>query len=989
MPHRAVIVYNSTGTGGIVIAETRFPWGVYVPPTSGGSGGGAGGGGGGGGGTVTTPTPGPWYDCNWQARKRITIDHTKVPSTQSNFPVLISLTSDSGLWGRAQADGDDILFTAADGTTKLSHEIEYYSAGTLVAWVKVPSVSSVTDTIIYMYYGNSAAPNGQDKNGVWDANYMGVWHLKESGSGVTGEFKDSTSNANHGTGDGSGASPTLTQSGVADGAQTFDGNNDRIDTGTASTVDNIFAGGGTVEAWIYPTGWGESSYGRIYDKGHTNGWSFLVNNAEDPKQGLLFLHGSSGGSPKWCYWVTPASSIALSQWQLVAATFNKGSISNNPTIYINDAGAATLTKSGTGCGGNFLSDAAEDLDIGNNPAEDRTFAGTIDEVRISNIVRSADWIKTEYRNVISPSTFYSVATEEPSPCTPPTTVPITPVPTLTPNPAWYPYCGWAYRKNISINSTFRVQGSVSNFPVLISLSSDTDLSAHAKSDGSDIFFTQGDGQSTIPYEREYYSGGTLRAWVNVTSLTSTANTTIYMYYGFLSSPEMSHQNETWNSNYKGVWHLEESGSGVAGEFKDSTSNMNNGRGGSGASGSTPTMTTSGKIGNGEDYDGGDWINVPSASSLRPTTAITLSGWIRLRTFGSGSDTDTILRKGEDNPNNYLLRVDNRYATLEFNSCDGGDGYYIGTTYLQPNTWYYVAGTWQSGSLRTVYINGVPGGTGSYAGPIPTDTRDLYMGGRTGGDDLINGILDELRISNVARSADWIKTEYNNQNSPSTFYTVGKEESISCDTGPYYVQSRSQHFGAVSSASITLPGSSATGDLLVVSFVYDKPSLSVSGVSDTNGNSYVASRTTTLGTWGTANTYRAINNAGGAGPITATVSLSGAPNTLLDFFFLEYAGTDQTNPVDSGALTDNTDQASTTMNTSMKTLTKSPSLIYGFGAGSASGSSCTLNSPYTLRESANGQCAGDQTVAYKGPFNVTGTLSPSGPWLLQMVPFKGA
>jgi hypothetical protein len=36
-------------------------------------------------------------------------------------------------------------------------------------------------------------------------------------------------------------------------------------------------------------------------------------------------------------------------------------------------------------------------------------------------------------------------------------------------------------------------------------------------------------------------------------------------------------------------------------------------------------------------------------------------------------------------------------------------------------------------------------------------------------------LDELRISNMARSVDWIGTGYNNQSSPSDFYSVGSEE----------------------------------------------------------------------------------------------------------------------------------------------------------------------------------------------------------------------
>ena len=92
---------------------------------------------------------GNWYNAAWLYRKKITIDNTKVGSGGvTNFPVLISLT-DTGLQSNAQADGDDILFTSSDGTTKLSHEIEKYvsATGQLIAWVKVPSISSAAPKI--------------------------------------------------------------------------------------------------------------------------------------------------------------------------------------------------------------------------------------------------------------------------------------------------------------------------------------------------------------------------------------------------------------------------------------------------------------------------------------------------------------------------------------------------------------------------------------------------------------------------------------------------------------------------------------------------------------------------------------------------------------------------------------------------------------------------------------------------------------------------
>ena len=65
------------------------------------------------------------------------------------------MASDTGLAAHARDDGGDIYFTSSGGSTKLSHEIEKFdsSTGNLVAWVKVPNLSSSTDTILYMYYG--------------------------------------------------------------------------------------------------------------------------------------------------------------------------------------------------------------------------------------------------------------------------------------------------------------------------------------------------------------------------------------------------------------------------------------------------------------------------------------------------------------------------------------------------------------------------------------------------------------------------------------------------------------------------------------------------------------------------------------------------------------------------------------------------------------------------------------------------------------------
>ena len=145
-----------------------------------------------------------WYSSSWPYRKQITIDFTKVGATgapHANLPVLVSLSADANLSANARADGFDIVFTSSDGTTKLNHERTSYASGTLLAWVQVPSVSATANTVIYMYYGNASAADQQNGTGTWDANYVGVWHLNETVGGA-GAIKDATSNAKHGTTNG-------------------------------------------------------------------------------------------------------------------------------------------------------------------------------------------------------------------------------------------------------------------------------------------------------------------------------------------------------------------------------------------------------------------------------------------------------------------------------------------------------------------------------------------------------------------------------------------------------------------------------------------------------------------------------------------------------------------------------------------------------------------------------------------------------------------
>ncbi|NIR17478.1 MAG: hypothetical protein GWN86_27635, partial [Desulfobacterales bacterium] len=59
------------------------------------------------------------------------------------------------------------------------------ASGELVAWVRVPTLKYDEDTVINIHFGHSSVCGAtENPTGVWDSNYVGVWHLDEEQSGT-------------------------------------------------------------------------------------------------------------------------------------------------------------------------------------------------------------------------------------------------------------------------------------------------------------------------------------------------------------------------------------------------------------------------------------------------------------------------------------------------------------------------------------------------------------------------------------------------------------------------------------------------------------------------------------------------------------------------------------------------------------------------------------------------------------------------------------
>lgn len=348
---------------------------------------------------------------------------------------------------------------------------------------------------------------------------------------------------------------------------------------------------------------------------------------------------------------------------------------------------------------------------------------------------------------------------------------------------WY-NTSWRYRRIIIIDHT-KVSGDLNDFPVLISVS---DLS-NILPNGADIRFTTDNGITELPREIESYAGGILVTWVK-TNLSSTVDTIIYMYYGNVATTEPA-ANSTygsqavWSNGYAGVWHL---GNGTILSAADSTG-VNNGT----LSGSTLPSVIGGNIDGAADFNGvvgGSYIDAGINSSLNLPANLSFSAWIYPHSL-TGPHFLIERRTGDGLDAVYSVYTSSN--KLELFRYDGTSRIATSTSTLNLNTWNYVAIVVDTTSHKVwLYVNsGTPNEVSLNGGGNTSPTGSTYIGRSTSSTTReFNGLIDNLNISTVARTANWIATEYANQNVPGTFLTLGTEVLM-----PFCAPSNSMIFGS--------------------------------------------------------------------------------------------------------------------------------------------------------------------------------------------------
>jgi hypothetical protein len=341
---------------------------------------------------------------------------------------------------------------------------------------------------------------------------------------------------------------------------------------------------------------------------------------------------------------------------------------------------------------------------------------------------------------------------------------------------------WAHRIEITVSNT-NIDSTLTHFPLLVKLGTSVgtgadDVSAIFDELTSDanrfkIAVTDDTGDTEIKVEIAEWDDATERAvlWVSASGLTlsSSANTTLYIYYDSTESDNTTNVGDigstpgeaVWDSNFVYVHH------GVTASPVDSTSNDNDG------TGTGNTTILDGPIGTAMDFDGSaSYVNT-SWPTNAPTAGHTIELWVD--PDATGLD---VLISAWNNGDNFGLYVDNNWYS--------GSGGWTNEASTIATGWQQLAMAHPSGTgAMEAWRNGAATGTaGSYATLWRSPTGGNIVYGRDNRDSAQDwaGAICEVRLSNIQRSDAYMKANYHSTNDNLSSY--GAEEDAPT-TFPYH------------------------------------------------------------------------------------------------------------------------------------------------------------------------------------------------------------
>jgi biopolymer transport protein ExbB len=314
-----------------------------------------------------------WWSSDWETRKKLTLNtaqvNTKAPVTQ--IPVLVRLHTGNFDFGNVKDNGGDIRFVAEDDKTPLKYHIEKFDAVNEMAmvWVQVPKLTPGKADTIWMYYGNSKATPADEVKATFDANQVAVFHFDEA----NGLPQDHSGKGNNATQSGA----KVGEGSLIGRGATFDGNG-VITLPASPTLKLVAAQGLTVSAWIKtPAAAAPAAASAPVQTAPVllaNGILFQQQDGAKTitlgiEAGKLYASVDATVTPK-------TTDVTPGIWHHVAMT-----VDQTLTVYLDGKVVAQVPVT--------LADMQGDITLG------KGYAGEMDELLISSVARSADWIQVQ------------------------------------------------------------------------------------------------------------------------------------------------------------------------------------------------------------------------------------------------------------------------------------------------------------------------------------------------------------------------------------------------------------------------------------------------------------------------------------------------------------------------------------------------------------------------------------------------------------------
>jgi Concanavalin A-like lectin/glucanases superfamily/Pectate lyase superfamily protein len=334
---------------------------------------------------------------------------------------------------------------------------------------------------------------------------------------------------------------------------------------------------------------------------------------------------------------------------------------------------------------------------------------------------------------------------------------------------WYDL-DYECRREIAITHTTTEE--LKDFPVFLRILK-TDLSG-VDSDGDDILITRADGITKVPYEIEDGNLNYFSLWVKTDISTVSSENVLFIYYNNSNISQASEEpNAVWDENFRMVLHGDDNS-----DVSDSTENSNDAT----IEGSCSSLTGS-NVGNSLNYhnpDNGRGV-IAADDSLNFDGAITISVWVDLIDF---QVTNYLIRnKWDSSTNGVALSIINTNSSVNYRYGDGTSAVNIIFSLpssLTTGAFYHIAITDDSTGNISLYLDGTLVETKSVTSSRVYRNAAWEIAAFDGVSKYIDGVLDEIRVSSSARSAEWIKASHKNQVFANqikggNFYNLSSEE----------------------------------------------------------------------------------------------------------------------------------------------------------------------------------------------------------------------